>query len=452
MPVTDTLSVRHCLEQDFGTPRFRDENVLFFANLKSLFLGNTEQTRELIRLVGELNTYGGRLIPMLNLLYRGGGNSLVLEQEPDDSLMSYFSDDLALSLPDIHVMRLQDYGDPSDLIIAELKANLKSHPETIDGYVTDATLKRWAEILGLHNSCSEEGYRIGNNKTCLHQHLESQDLPIPDTIVANSVESVKQALNVLQKKGYKRAVVRAAIGASGIGMLHVDFAKSQTVEIPQNFFHAGPCLVQGWLQPGVMGVEEVTSPSVQFFIADSALELFDVTSQILSGDSVHEGNFSPPTAYDPKTLEHIMLQARNVGLWLHKEGYRGSGSVDFIVIETVDGGKQAFVCEVNARVTGATYPSVLARHFKPKGAWLMRNLRFENKVSGSEVVQMLDDANWLYRRGQQAGVIPINLNSHADGRVAKGQFLCIADDIENCSKQLDRVVEELPVRTSIERD
>ena len=452
MPLSNTLTIRHCLEQDFGMPQFRDDNVLFFANLKSLFLGNTEQTRELMDLVGELNSYGGRLIPMLDLMYHGGQNTLVLEQLPDVSLLNYFSRTLGLSLPEIHVMSMKEFQEPTDGIVQALKSQIQGNPAAIDGYVTDQTLHKWSQRLGLHHDCSEEGYRIGNNKTSLHRYLEAHDLSIPDTYVSQTAGEVTGALQNLKKRGYRRAVVRAAIGASGIGMVHVNFEDPEFPELPENYFHAGPCLVQGWLQPGVMGVKDVTSPSVQFFVGETHLELFDITSQILSGNSVHEGNYSPPTAYNLLTLEEIVREAKRVAVWLHKVGYRGPGSVDFIVVETIDGGKQPFVCEVNARVTGATYPSVLAKQFAPEGAWLMRNLRFESDIKGQEILAMLEQSKWLFHAGDSSGVIPINFNSRSGGKVAKGQFLCLSDSIEACSDLLERVVNGLPVRTVIERD
>ncbi len=447
------ITHRHCLETNFQTPRFRDQSVLFFANLKSLFLGNTEQMNELIDLVGELDSYGGRLIPILNLLYRSGKNTLVLERMPETSLMQYFVEKLDLELPKIHLMNPQLYESLALESVDTLKELIAEDFTYVDGYVTDEKLNRWAGLLGCEHSCSIEGYRIGNNKTCLHQHLVEVGLPTPDTVVEDCSDRISEALLTLQKKGYQRAVIRAAIGASGIGMIGVDIQAEQSVQVPAMFFHGGPCLVQGWFEKDVLGVESVTSPSVQFFIQDDGIDLFDITSQILSGDSVHEGNYAPPGDYGDPTLTSIMEQAIEVSRWLHENGYRGPGSVDFIVVEMQQGGEmKPYVCEVNARVTGATYPSVLARHLRPDGAWLMRNIRFETRVKGADVLDMLEKGDWLYEKGKSSGVIPINLNSHKDGRVAKGQFLYLNNKIEACSKQLDHMVESLPVRTSIERD
>ena len=81
----------------------------------------------------------------------------------------------------------------------------------------------------------------------------------------------------------------------------------------------------------------------------------------------------------------------------------------------------------SSRVTGATYPSVLARHFMPEGAWLLRNLRFREPLEGEELLRRLDQSGDLFVPGQsEAGVMPVNFNFGRDGLVHKGQFLCLA--------------------------
>ena len=90
-------------------PPLWDRQVAFFANLLALFFGNDEQTASLTAEVGEIDSYGGRLIPILNLLFRNENNLLVLEREPDEILCRYLSDDLGLSLPGMQVLRHAEY-------------------------------------------------------------------------------------------------------------------------------------------------------------------------------------------------------------------------------------------------------------------------------------------------------------------------------------------------------
>ena len=85
--------------------------MVFFANLLSLFYGNEEETQSLREEVGRIESYGGRLAPILNILFKGGNNLLVLERELDVDLMSYFERDLALSIPELVVLPHQRYVD-----------------------------------------------------------------------------------------------------------------------------------------------------------------------------------------------------------------------------------------------------------------------------------------------------------------------------------------------------
>ena len=74
-----------------------DRPGMFVANLFSLFFGNENQTKDLCTEVEQLETYGGRLVPILGLMFQGGNaNKVVLEQEPDRRLFEYFTHTLDL--------------------------------------------------------------------------------------------------------------------------------------------------------------------------------------------------------------------------------------------------------------------------------------------------------------------------------------------------------------------
>ena len=55
-----------------------DRRVIFVANLLGLFFGNEKETGELMDQVGPLETYGGRLVPVLDLLFRGAEDNIVI--------------------------------------------------------------------------------------------------------------------------------------------------------------------------------------------------------------------------------------------------------------------------------------------------------------------------------------------------------------------------------------
>ena len=212
-------------------------------------------------------------------------------------------------------------------------------------------------------------------------------------------------------------------------------------------------MVQGWIEDGVLAMRKLASPSVQLFVTEEEIFLYDMTEQILSNESIHQGNISPPPIVGefPKVEHDLWNQASIAAKWLHRQGYRGTASVDFLVVER-ERRIETIVCEINARVTGATYPALLARHFNPKGTWLMRNIGFRNPIEGLELLALMDRAGVLFHAHSSAGIIPFNFNTDGEGRVLKGQFVCVADNFDICSDLLTRAWTRLPVEWNYDRD
>ena len=92
--------------------------------------------------------------------------------------------------------------------------------------------------------------------------------------------------------------------------------------------------MQGWLEHGSNGVQLLGSPSVQLFLSEHEVSLYDLTEQILGAHSVHEGNVSPPpyAAEVPGAVDLLLAVAARAALWLHAQGYRGTASVDFVLL------------------------------------------------------------------------------------------------------------------------
>ncbi|GAB4161105.1 MAG: hypothetical protein Tsb009_38440 [Planctomycetaceae bacterium] len=446
-------------------PPLWQRRVTFFANLLALFFGNEEQTAALRDEVGEIDSYGGRLIPILNLLFQGGENLLVLEGPPNEIHCRYLEDDLGLTLPRMEVMKHDRYVEIHEHLKSGRKADatslLKSiseyETEWLDGYVTDETLTHIASHLGRRTITTTSASMDGNNKLLLYNFLVEQGLPTFGTMVAESSADLPACARELTKQGYNSVVVRAQIGASGIGMSHIREPNNpdRFTQIPDYFFYEGPCLVQGWLEPGIFGVDFIRSPSTQLFVDETHVYAFDFTEQILCHESVHQGNESPPPYLPefPHLREEMMQQAKVVGNWLHGTGYRGTASIDWLLVHR-EGKKDpdVYVCEINARVTGATYPSLLARHFNPEGAWLLRNLRLRTPTPTIELFEMFAKPRHLFHREQSWGVLPLNLNYGKDGLVHKGQFLCFGKTIEECHKYLDLAEHDLPIDWDADRD
>ncbi len=442
-------------------PQFWDRSVIFFANTLSIFYDNIDGLNRLKQQVSGVDTYGGRLVPIINLLFKGDNNLLVLENPPDETLIRYFQDDLGLGLPKIAILSHSAY----DSVITQVDKLLHDEIDPvltvihhhqaawIDGFVSDNVLVNIAKALNKPTITSLDGSKRGNNKFLLHNNLSENGFPVFDTVLASSPDGVLSCIDTLRKKGYKKAVVKSQIGASGIGLTSLPTVSGGAVSIPEHFFFEGPCMVQGWLDETVDNIRHMGSPSIQMFVDDSTVSLYDITEQILNADRVHEGNLSPPPYFsrDDRVFEELFRQAAAAGSWLYEQGYRGTASVDFLVVEH-GGSVEVRVCEINARITGATYPSVIARHFLPHDAWLMRNVRFAIPLEDTNLLKMLDQAGYLFHTDMQEGVLPINFNLDENGNVQKGQFLCLAKNLEGCLLMLEQVESMLPLSWHYDRD
>lgn len=435
--------------------------MLFFCNIHSIFYDNLPQADDLISQIYGAHSYGSRVISILNLIFRRGPNKIFLEAAPEPNLLNYLAEDLSLSLPTFEVLDQRGYRD----LVSALKrgdggeldsmiAALRHHQASwVDGFVTDRTLVEAAERLQKRTITTVAGSKNGNNKYLLYRHQLEKRLPVFETLLAFGPGEIPSCLDRLGALGYRKAVVKAQIGASGYGMMRFNTEGASLQTVPDYFFFEGPCMVQGWLDQESAGVTRVGSPSIQMFLNDETVFLFDWTEQILSHDSVHEGNISPPPyiAEHSEIKEELFRQAAIAGEWLHDQGYRGTASTDFLVTDR-EGHTEVTICEINARVTGATYPAVLARHFMPDGCWNMRNICLRTSLDGEQVLSLMRRAGLLYRPDDNRGILPFNFNIDAQGKVIKGQFLCLGENHEICNRLLSRAWTELPVQSDYDRD
>jgi len=420
-----------CRTEFHRLPPFWDRRAVFIANILSIFFGNREEVSELRREVGTLESYGGRLIPVLDLLFSKKDNLLVLEQAADSCLLEYFLS-LGLTLPRTCVIPedfFRKYPGRMDAPVMEFLDRLRAEPASwLAGYVTDASLAFMAHQIGKEILGTPEACQRGNNKLLLHDFLEGEGLGVFDTAKASDRKTVLNALETFRQQGYREAVIKAQIGASGVGMIRIAFDRPLPEgALPDYLFYAGPVLVQGWLDGQVLSVRLIASPSVQLFLDEKTCWIYDLTEQILSRESVHEGNVAPPPCFEryPQMKGIMLEQASRVGAWLGAQGYQGTASIDYHSIERA-GRLEVRVCEVNARVTGATYPAVLARRLMPGHAWLMRNVRFARALKGEKILERMQASGLLFETGKQEGVLPINFNLEASGQAVKGQFLFLA--------------------------
>jgi len=432
------------------------ESVIFYANLDCIFFGQPEKTRQLVDNVSGFYGYGSRLLPILGLMFQGDRNLLLLRQEPDPIVMHYFSERLGLKLPDIEIIEKTPACGISRINYdARVRQRLRAHPARIlDGYVTDPSLEAMADDLDKRLINSHRSCRDANDKILLNRFLRQVGLPVFDGGEATIGQDLDECFIALREMGYLKAAVRSSLGASGFGMAITRLDDEGQSSFPAHLFSEKKVLVQGWIEEGRRSVTRIVSPSVQFFCGDDdKVTLYDITDQLLSKSSIHEGNISPPIslAADNDIQKEILRQAEIVTSWVASTGFRGTGSIDFVVCGT---NKKAtvYTCEVNARVTGATYPSLLALHFNSGGAWLMRNVSFGPCMTGQEFFALLEKKNILYLPGRPQGILPLNLIEAENREVTKCQLLFLAGDTGRCLEMIENFPKLLPASCVFDRD
>lgn len=429
-------------------------STVFFANLACIFFGNPLKTKELSDNVMGFHSYGARLLPVLGLLFHGDRNMLLLPEMPQPDLTAFFRDQLKLGLPEIVIISPpHSCGDQALTVdLATMQRLADSEAEVVDGYVTDSALEIFASRIGKRSINTMQSCLLANDKIGLHRFLLRRGLPVFDGGESESATELTAILDDLAARGYRKAAIRAAIGASGFGMQLIDLQSRR--QLAPSLAAEERLLVQGWIEEGRHGCRQIASPSVQFFCGGNGhVVLYDFTDQLLSNNSVHEGNMSPPIslASSEEAKDEILRQAAEVAAWISELNYRGPASVDFLVWRQ-DGQLRVHVCEVNARVTGATYPSLLALHSNPGGAWLMRNMVFGPCMDVAGFLSFLKERRLLFVPGSGRGIIPINTICADNGQILKCQLLFLDEQPSGCLAMLEDFPALLPASCRFERD
>lgn len=429
-------------------------STVFLANLDCIFFGDPLKTAEISNNVKGFRAYGARLLPILGLLFRGDRNLLILQEIPPADLAAFFRDRLKLRLPEIAMIRLPHGCGIGSLEIdaATMRRLAENAAEVIDGYVTDSYLETLAGRIGKRSVNTQRSCRLANDKIELNRFLVQHGLPVFDGGETGSENELAAVLDELASHGYRKAAVRAAIGASGFGMQQIDLHAAR--RLSPSLAAEENLLVQGWIEEGQLGCQLLASPSVQFFCGeDGRVVLYDFTDQLLSNKSVHEGNMSPPIslAAEKEAREEILRQASMVAAWVAGLDYRGPGSIDFLIWRQA-GMLRVLVCEVNARVTGATYPSLLALHCNPGGAWLMRNMVFGPCLDVAAFLSFLEERGLLFLPGAGRGIIPLNIICAENGQIVKCQLLFLDSRPESCLTMMEDFPGILPASCRFERD
>ena len=122
------------------------------------------------------------------------------------------------------------------LLLSSARTFLSAEPVPDPYDVTDEHVVRIARSLGKSTLSSVQGSRRGNNKLLLHQFLLSRGLPTLDTEIAADAADVPRCMNAMRRRGYRAAVIKAQVGASGIGMM-----RALNIRLPTYSSSAGSC-------------------------------------------------------------------------------------------------------------------------------------------------------------------------------------------------------------------
>ena len=221
--MTPTPKTKRCIGE---LPPFWDRSAIFFSNIHSIFYDNHEEAKHLLKGISGATGYGGRVLCVLNLLYRQQPNLILLEAKPDEGLTRYLSKDLGLSLPDYAILDHPGYRKlaSSEEVSKRKKPHailkkLMEHPaHWIDGFVTDSRLAKIASVLGKQTISTLQGSKNGNNKYLLYQYLVEQKLPVGCLIDINLGKVVKAVSSPFVDGAARRAagIDDVAVGREGL--------------------------------------------------------------------------------------------------------------------------------------------------------------------------------------------------------------------------------------------
>ncbi|NCC71063.1 ATP-grasp domain-containing protein, partial [bacterium] len=137
-----------------------------------------------------------------------------------------------------------------------------------------------------------------------------------------------------------------------------------------------------------------SSPSVIAVFDDAGVFPLAQTSQVLHGTK-YAGNVIDLNG-NTKYIDFVFPLLKD----MHAKGYRGQGGID--LIETNDG--SLYICEVNARGTGAFFPaSVLSRINESVANYQMNMVR-----SDTIKINAFEDHNHFYELLSEFGLEPIH--------------------------------------------
>lgn len=283
-----------------------------------------------------------------------------------------------------------------------------------------------------HGCCLDIAVRA-NRKATL-QDLASDKISVPEGRFVPTSGATRDAITDLLTR-YPVVVYKPDHSASGIGQVRFDRSS--------DLFHAA---LDDLYYPGVVQefVRKTCDLSVQFEIMVNSgyaigngppvqMILRELTGQIVSHEGDYLGGFYP--AQIPQILEErIRSMARAVVGQLVNLGYRGPGSIDFLVNE--DSG-EIWVSDVNARVAAPWYALQMIRRrlYRPL-PFIMRSFRIPVGMPISAFEELFH--KHLFSWVNKEGFVPFAFLPE----VGFCYGVVFAEDPERC-RQLDQIIEQV---------
>ena len=269
MPQTQTSSPKTIVTPN-RLPAFWDRDVVFFANILALFYGNEAETAALNDEVGEIASYGSRLIPILNLLFRGPDNLLVLERAPDTALCDYFADELGLPL----FVKPSNMGSSVGVSKAKTVEEVAAALRVAFAYdewavVEEAIVGREIEVAVLGNRSPKAS--VPGEIVPGHEFYDYEDKYLDD-----SCELLAPApLDDGQVEAARKLALRAYRTLGCEGMARVDlFLEHGTAELWVNELNTIPGFTSISMYPRLWGLSGLDYPALLDELVRLALERF----------------------------------------------------------------------------------------------------------------------------------------------------------------------------------
>ena len=253
-----------------------------------------------------------------------------------------------------------------------------------------------------------------NNKSNYRKVLRELKLPLIPGYQTN-LEKAKRHFKELKKRGFKKVVLKKERSVSGFSVFVTEKEEDFDQCLKDNLSEQKSFVLEGF-------IEDVRySPNFQYFITENNVEFIVATDQILEKDRVsYSGNLYPSFLIKkPAVLKTINEMSEKICGYLQTKRCFGLAGIDYIVTKQ---GK-VYSTEVNARINGSTFPSLIIEKLFGEDAnihWLFKTFHFK-PVSFEN---LFNKFKYFIKKRGDFGVLPIGVDLLES--MGEGQFMIIS--------------------------